>query len=245
MAEQSIVTGTLLQPPPERGFEAALLEYLEPYRQAVLDCPMLKECKAGTLSLPQIRSWVAQQYHYVAGFPTWLGLLLRRVDDMQCRIALIKNIAEERSHPALWLQLTRGWGLSDDEVFRTELCPEMQALNDYLHLVALEDGPAEGAAALCVALEGMSSAIIAEVGGSLFEHYHGRGGVVLDSFATAWMKVHSEVDPMHGHEGAVLVERYARTPEIQQRVRFTARRALEFLELGFAGVYRRTARNPA
>src|SRR4051812_45711078 len=164
MAEQSIATGTPLEPLPEGGFAAALSAYLQPYRQSVLDCPMLTDCKAGALSLPLIRSWVAQQYHYVAAFPAWLGLLLRRVDDMKCRNALIKNIAEERSHATLWLQLTRGWGLSDEEVFRTELCPEMQALNDYLQLVALEDGPAEGGAALCVALEGMSSAIIAEVG---------------------------------------------------------------------------------
>jgi pyrroloquinoline quinone (PQQ) biosynthesis protein C len=221
------------------GFAAELAAHLQPYRQAVLDCAFLQDAKTGALTLPQARAWVAQQYHYVAAFPTWLGLLLRRVDDAACRDALIKNLAEERTHPALWLRMTRGWGLKDEEVFRTELCPEMQALNDHLHLVAMEDSPAEAGAALCVALEGMSAAIIANVGPALFQFYHGKNGVVLDDFATAWMKIHSDVDPMHGHEGAVLVERYATTPEIREATKFKSRRALEYLELGFSGVYRR------
>lgn len=220
------------------GFAAELAAYLQPYREAVLKCTFLEECKAGKLEVAKCRAWAAQQYHYVAAFPTWLGILLRRVDDADCLDALIKNLAEERTHPALWLRLTRGWGVSDEEVFRTELCPEMQALNDYLHLVALEDSAAEAGAALCVALEGMSSLIIAEVGPALIQYYHNRNGVVLDDFATAWMKVHADVDPMHGHEGAVLVQHYATTPEIQERTKFKARRALEFLKLGFDGVYR-------
>src|SRR5215470_13094191 len=79
MTSHVMVDAIQAQKLPAEGFAAGLAAYLQPYRQRVLDCPMLQECKAGTLALPQIRSWVAQQYHYVASFPTWLGLLLRRV----------------------------------------------------------------------------------------------------------------------------------------------------------------------
>lgn len=224
-----------------RTFAEELNEHLKPYRQAVLQCQMLQECKQGRLNLGQIRAWVAQQYEYVYSFPAWFGLMLRKVDDPVCREALMMNISEERTHPRLWLQLARGWGLSDEEVGATELCPEMQALNDYLWRITLDGHVIEGGAALCVALEGMSKAVIDEIAPSLYQHYHGRNGVVLDKRAFMWLDTHAVVDVEHGQEGAILVNRYATTAELQGRAKFAARRALEFLCLGFDGVYRRFA----
>jgi pyrroloquinoline quinone (PQQ) biosynthesis protein C len=227
--------------PDSRTFADALLEYLEPYRQAVLDCSMIQDCKRGTLSLKHIRSWVAQQYDYVHSFPAWFGLLLRKVDDPLCREALMRNIFEERAHPKLWFQFTRGWGLSDEEVQATELCPEMQALNDYLWRITHDGHIVEAGSALCVALEGMSKTVIDEIGPSLYQHYHGRNGVKLDNFALMWLKTHATVDVEHGRDGAVLVNCYATTPELQGWAKFAGRRALEFLRLGFDGVWRRSA----
>jgi pyrroloquinoline quinone (PQQ) biosynthesis protein C len=220
-------------------FGDELLAYLEPYRQAVLESPMLGDCARGALPVSTIRAWVAQQYQYVHAFPAWFGAMLGKASDSETREALMLNILEERTHPALWLQLTRAWGLSDDEVFATELCPEMQALNDYLWLVTRDGHIAEAAAAVGVALEGMSKAVIDRVGPALHRYYHGRDGVVLDRFGLMWLEAHATADPEHSREGAVVVARYATTPELRSRAKFAGRRALEFLRLGFDGVYRR------
>jgi pyrroloquinoline quinone (PQQ) biosynthesis protein C len=223
----------------ETTFSDDLVQYIQPYRQKVIGCAFLAEVARGGLSVQQCRAWVSQQYRYVHQFPTWLGMLLRKVDDQDCRNALLANLYEERTHPGLWMRFATAWGASEQEVQTTELCPEMQALNDYLGLLSFDGDAAECAAALCVALEGISKNIIELVGPALFKHYHGRDGVKLDKSATAWLTVHSDVDPKHGHEGAILVDRYATTPELRARSRFAARRALEFLQLGFDGVLRR------
>lgn len=223
------------------SFTHALAEYLEPFRRAVLESPFIQDCKKGTLTLAQARAWAAQQFDYVNTFPCWFGLMLRQVDRPEFRESLMNNIAEERTHPRLWLQLTRGWGLSDEEVYATELCPEMQALNDFLWRITLDGHVVESAAALGVALEGMSKLVVDEVSPALGQYYHGREGVRLDKFNLAWLEAHADVDPRHGAEGAAIVEHHATTPELQAKARFAARRALEFLRLGFDGVHRRYA----
>jgi pyrroloquinoline-quinone synthase len=220
-------------------FADELAAYIQPFRQAVINCPFLRQAATGSLSLRHCRAWVSQQYHYVNQFPAWLGMLLRKVDNPECRNALMTNLYEERTHPKLWMRFATAWGLSEEQIVTTELCPEMQALNDYLSRLAFDGHVAEAGAALCMGLEGISKDIIESVGPALFKYYNGRDGVVLDKSSLAWLTVHSDVDPQHVHEGAILVNRYATTPSVQAKAKFAARRALEFLQLGFDGVHRR------
>jgi pyrroloquinoline quinone (PQQ) biosynthesis protein C len=234
-----MMTQTHMSTAEQGSFSDDLIQYIQPYRQEVIDCRFLSEVAQGVLSVRHCRAWVSQQYHYVHQFPGWLGMTLHKVDDADCRKALLSNLYEERSHPALWMRFATAWGLSEDEISSSELCPEMQALNDYLGLLAFEGSAAECGAALCMALEGISRSIIEVVSPALFKHYNGRDGINLDKGSLAWLTVHSDVDPQHGHEGATLVNRYATNPELRARSKFAARRALEFLRLGFDGVHRR------
>ena len=226
-------------------FSDRLEQHLAPYRRHVLECQMIKECQQGTLPVHCIRSWIAQQYAYVYAFPAWFGMVLRKVDDPVCRAAMMANIGEERGHPPLWLALAGGWGLSAETVAATELCPEMQALNDYLWCLSFDGHVVQAGAALCVALEGMSKAVIDTITPALARHYNGRDGVRLDAKALGWLTTHATVDVEHEADGANLLDHYATTPELQQKAMFAGRRALEFLRLGFDGVYCRVARPEA
>ena len=222
------------------GFAAALLEHIEPTRRMVLARPMFEELRRGVLPASVLRTWVAQEFDYITSVQAWHGLLVRRIDRIPLRNALVAHMSDElrTDDRRLWLQFAKGWGLSEAEVLGTELLPEMQALNNYLWRLCLDADLVEPIAAINVALKGLTEEIISSSWPALMRHYHGRDGVALDEFATAWLAVHVPANLEHRRNALTLLNAYATSPESQARATFAARRALEYLGLGFDGCYR-------
>jgi pyrroloquinoline quinone (PQQ) biosynthesis protein C len=222
------------------GFARELLDHVGPARELVFGRPMIRELKQGTLPVAVLRTWAAQEFDYISSVQAWHGLLLRRIDRIPLRNALVAHMSDElrTDDRSLWLRFAKGWGLSEADVLATELLPEMQALNDYLWRLCLDADLVEPVAALNVALKGITEELIGEVWPPLLRHYHGRDGVSLDEFATAWFAVHVPANLEHRRNALILLNEYAQTPQARARAKFAARRALEYLALGFDGCYR-------
>ena len=219
----------------------SLEDDLRAERRAVLESPMIVELTAGTLSLPRIRAWVSQEFHYMDAGTAWLGLMVHKSADREYRDFVLANLADEfrGDHRRLWMEFAAAWGLTEDDVRGAEPCPEVEALNDYLWQVCLRGHAVEALAALNVGLEGLSEELIARVWPALFQHYDGRDGVRFDRVSLAWLEAHRELDGGHSGRALALVERLADTDALRVDARQALRRAVSLFRFGLDGCYRR------
>lgn len=95
---------------------------------------------AGKLSLEDLRTYACQYYHHVEAFPCYISATLSNCRFSHARRVLLDNLNDEEgfngeSHPALWLQFTKGLGLCEETVKNSEQLPETrQLIEDFFTL---------------------------------------------------------------------------------------------------------------
>lgn len=211
----------------------AMIEEMRPWRERIESHPHFLEAAAGSLAIGRIQTALVHFYPLVESFPEYMALTLAKVPpggadrNRTARRWLMSNINVEREHGDWWRQWAVGFGVAS-EIFETEIRPPaaIDAINNYLRRVCREGSLAEAVAATNYAVEGPTGQWTQRVKQGL-RQYHGRG-VAADARTLRWIERHADYDDSHPHEALEIVKAHATTKQEQERVKFAARRAVEY-----------------
>ena len=107
----------------------------------LLKHPFYQAWSTGKLSVDSLRTYACQYYHHVDAFPRYISATHSNCQHSEARKVLLGNLNDEEgmngldSHPVLWLQFTKGLGLSEAAVANSALFPETkQFIDEFLTL---------------------------------------------------------------------------------------------------------------
>lgn len=204
--------------------------------------PFSKLWSEGKLTRAQLGEWVRQHYHYVGHFSEWLGTMFGNCPEHQdVRDFLLQNMWEEElaavRHTDLLLRFGEACGMPREEVIEAEergtLLASTEAFAAWCRMCGSTMSFWEASAALIVGLESQTPGIYRKQTPVLEEKY-GFAEEDLEFFY-----IHITSDAVHGERGYQIVERYADTPEKQERALYLVRRAAQHRWLYMDGVYRK------
>lgn len=199
--------------------------------------PFVKLCRAGRLTLPQVRVLGAQMYQFCHAFPCFLASALAtcRADD--ARLVIGENLWEElgegdseRAHSALFRRFTRAIGMTDEQLAAVRVEPETKALIDAYRNLSDAFGALGILGALCYASEGIVAALYSHIQKGL------RQAGPFDAGALEFFEVHVHVDGGHADKLESVLMPMLRTPEDVRRVELAIRIALDARCCFFDGV---------
>ena len=160
--------------------------------------PFVERCRAGQLTLAQVRVLGAQMYKFCHQFPSFLALALASCPQDDARIAIGENLWEElgegdplRAHAALFRQFTRALGLDDAQLSAVPALPETAALIDTYMNLSNRYGVLGILGALCYASEGIVAALYSHIQGALQQ------AAPFDRDALMFFEVHIHADDGH------------------------------------------------
>ncbi|MEN9916603.1 MAG: coenzyme synthesis protein [Pseudomonadota bacterium] len=171
----------------------------------LLKHPLYQAWSAGKLSLDNLRDYACQYYHHVDAFPRYLSATHSNCEHPEARRVLLENLNDEEgmngldSHPALWLQFTKGLGLSEETVINCELFPETkQFIDDFLTLS--RSSYAEGLGALYAYERQIPQTAASKITG-LKQFYN-----IDDEATLKFFIVHLEADVEHAEATKTLIK---------------------------------------
>ncbi|MBW8828133.1 MAG: iron-containing redox enzyme family protein [Burkholderiales bacterium] len=201
--------------------------------------PFVERCRAGELTLPQVRVLASQMYRFCHEFPCFLATALAASRDEATRMVIAENLWEElgegdpqRAHATLFRRFTRALGISDEELADSPVLPETRALIDaYLALGDRACGLGL-VGALCHASEGIVASLYTQIQAGLMSALH------FDKEALVFFELHIHVDDGHAdHLESVLLP-MLRTPQDEDLVAQAIGAALDARCRFFDGVLR-------
>jgi pyrroloquinoline quinone (PQQ) biosynthesis protein C len=209
---------------------------IEPTWNAILNCRLIREASAGTLSLRQMRGWLLQLYPFIETFPKWIALSIPKTQDPMSRNYLIDNVRVEKRHAEQWVHMAEGFGIKRSDLYTVKPLAEVDALTHWLWSINTQGTLAEAVAATNYAIEGITKDIsVMTVKG--FPHYEGVDGIHLDRKAYWWMEAHAKYDDVHPQQALEIMKLYATTKDLQNKVTFVTQRSLEYMLLAFETCY--------
>jgi pyrroloquinoline quinone (PQQ) biosynthesis protein C len=211
-------------------------ESIQPYWQAVLNCRLVREAAEGTLSLSQMRGWLLQLYPFIECFPKWLALSIVRTQEPMSRAFLIDNLRVEKKHALQWIHMAEAFGVTEQELMEIKPLPGVEAVTHWLWSINTQGSLVEAVAATNYAVEGVTQGIAKSTLRG-FPKYEGKGGIHLSRKAYAWMEAHARYDDLHPIYALEIIKRYSDTAEAREKVKFAARRSLEFLLMALETCY--------
>ena len=176
---------------------------------------------AGDLSRAQLGEWAIQHFYYIDPIPQQFALLYSRLPDLDARQHLLENLLGEempgkpgKRHPDLLRKFARACGVSDERMLKAEQNGEIlattRAMRAWIWELVRHPHAARG-----------------------LRRHHGRARGQLPTLYPKYVEamrkmgfseddmeffhVHIEGDTEHAHVGLELTDRYATTPELQQR----------------------------
>jgi pyrroloquinoline-quinone synthase len=192
----------------------------------------------GELSKEALTDYARQYYHHVAAFPTYLSAVHAKCDDQATRKQLLNNLIDEEAgspnHPELWLKFSRGLGVEDADVRKTQKQLETQGLIDAFQSICRDGSTAEGLAAL-YAYESQIPAICESKIDGLKKHYGFSNPQHYEYFS-----VHIEADREHSAAEREMLMSYIDNDNFG-KVKLAAERILDALWEMLTGVCRRHA----
>lgn len=206
---------------------------LEPYRQAILQSRLIQETSRGALSLKQIQGWSIQFYPFIHSIPHLIALNLARANDPISRTYLIDNIRLEKHHADQWIDMTLGFGVSLEELSRSPILAEVEALTHWLWSITTRGSFTESVAAMHYSIEGITQ----EIAAIMIKGLRAFEWVQLDRKACKWMEAHTRYDRLHPFKALEIIKLHAVSPEMQKKVHDAAQRSLEYLFLAMEACY--------
>ena len=182
---------------------------------------------ANELSRTQLGEWAIQHFYYIDPIPQQFALLYSRLPDLDARQHLLENLLGEempgrpgKRHPDLLRKFARACGVSDERILKAEQAGEILATTRAMRawiweLSGIRSLP-ESCAGIMVALEGQLPTLDPKYVDAMRKM-----GFSEDDME--FFHVHIEGDTEHAHVGLELTDRYATTPELQQRAVATVR----------------------
>jgi pyrroloquinoline-quinone synthase len=205
--------------------------------------PFVERCRAGQLTLAQVRVLGAQMYKFCHQFPSFLALALASCPQDDARIVIGENLWEElgegdplRAHAALFRQFTRALGLDDAQLSAVPALPETAALIDTYMNLSNRYGVLGILGALCYASEGIVAALYSHIQGAL------RQAAPFDRDALMFFEVHIHVDDGHADKLESILLPMLRTPNDELVAEQAIRTAMDARCGFFDGVLREAER---
>lgn len=199
----------------------------------------------GRLNRRLLGEWTRQHYHYVSHFSEWLATVFGSCPYDDVRQFLAENIMEEEGlagvagmaavrHTDLLLDFAEHCGMSRQEVvdaqINGELLPETLGLQSWCYRQAQRPA-VEAMAGLLVGLESQVPQIYARTTPPLIEKYGFTDEEVV------FFSMHIVADTEHGERGFEILERHAKTPELQASCLRLVREATMMRRLYLDGLY--------
>ena len=208
--------------------------------------PFVERCRAGQLTLDQVRVLGAQMYKFCHQFPSFLAIALAACSQEDARIVIGENLWEElgegdpqRAHAALFRRFTRALGIDDAQLSIVPALPETAALIDtYRHLTD-SYGVLGILGALCYASEGIVGALYTHIQTGLLQ------ASAFDKDALMFFEVHIHVDGGHADKLEAILLPMLCTPHDESLVEQAIRTALDARCRFFDAVLRKAERNGA
>lgn len=183
--------------------------------------PFSRAWAAGELTRAQLGAWAVQHFYYINAVPQQFAALFARLPDLDARQHLLENLLGEempnapgKRHPDLLRKFARACGVTDAEILGAEdagaVLPTTRAMRAWIWELSGIRPLAEACAGIMVALEGQLPTLYPKYVDAMR-----RMGYSEDDLE--FFHVHIEGDTGHAHIGLELTNRYATTPELQQR----------------------------
>ena len=209
---------------------------IESYRNAVLECKLVREASAGTLPVRKMRTWIIQLYPFIETFPKWIALNITKTHDARSRACMIDNVRVEKWHAEHWVYMAQGFGIDPYVLHSVQPLPEVEALTHWLWSINTRGSLAEAVGATNYSIEGVTQDI-AKLMIKGFSCYDGKEGIRLDKKAYWWAEAHSRYDDLHPEEALEVMKMYATTKELQEKTVFAAQRSYEYLLMASEACY--------
>lgn len=205
---------------------------------------------AGELSRAQLGDWALQHFYYIDPIPQQFALLFSRLPDLDARQHLLENLLGEemphapgKRHPDLLRKFARACGVNDERIMNAEENGEVlattRAMRAWIWELSGIRHLAESCAGIMVALEGQLPTLYPK-----YVEAMRKMGFSEDDME--FFHVHIEGDTEHAHVGLELTQRYATTPELQQRAVAAVRASAEMRFAMLDGIHSRVVlRNAA
>lgn len=220
--------------------------------------PFYERLLAGTIPLEGMRDWVKQWYFDARTFPSVIAQITANCTYFyDARQFFGANLAEElgefdpaREHPVLVRQLGRAFGVSDEELEFVEPYPETLLYVEYRQHLVRDHHWLEAVAAGSLAIELTIPGRFRKIARALSKQFN------LNDEALEVFRIHAGDERLelnyggdHKHSGEAigLLHKYARTAELQERVRLAIWRSIEARKVYQWGLFRHIvlAREPA
>jgi pyrroloquinoline-quinone synthase len=174
----------------------------------------LNKCKAGQLTLLEVKILAVQMYKFSKEFNRILAGILSRCPDENAQLVILENLFDEMgqgnpqvAHPELFRRFTRALGIDDTMLGVIPAEPETQGLIEtyltlphrYTYLAAL--------GAVCFASEGIVAALYTQ----LYQGIIGATPIPVESLI--FFEVHINVDDGHAAKLLALIEPRITTTE--------------------------------
>lgn len=198
---------------------------------------------AGELSRAQLGEWALQHFYYIDPIPQQFALLYSRLPDLDARQHLLDNLLGEempqapgKRHPDLLRKFARACGVGDERIFDAEQNGEVlattRAMRAWIWELAGIRTLAEACSGIMVALEGQLPTLYPKYVDAMRKM-----GFSEDDLE--FFHVHIAGDTEHAHVGLELTQRYATTPQLQQRAIAAVRASAEMRFAMLDGIHAR------
>jgi pyrroloquinoline-quinone synthase len=174
-------------------------------RRHLLKHPFYAAWSNGTLSIPTLREYAAQYYHFEVNFPRYVAGAYARVERPEDRRVLLENLVDEEgrspTHPELWADFARALGVSS---LKGSASPATRRLLKVYENHAIH-GTAPSALGALYAYESQFPQVAAEKSRGLRANYGIRSKAAHEFF-----RVHTFADVEHSAAERRLLSRYLR-----------------------------------
>jgi pyrroloquinoline-quinone synthase len=204
--------------------------------------PVSRAWAAGELTKAQLGEYAIQHFYYIDPIPQQFAQLYARLPDLDARQHLLENLIGEempgapgKRHPDLMRKFARACGVPDERLLQAEangeILPTTRAMRAWIWELAGIRHVAESCAGIMVALEGQLPTLYPKYVAAMR-----RMGFSEDDLE--FFHVHIEGDTEHAHVGLELTDRYATTPELQQRAIAAVRASADMRNSMLDGIQR-------
>ena len=208
--------------------------------------PFVERCRAGELTLPQVRALGVQMYKFCHQFPSFLAMALASCQQDDARIVIGENLWEElgegdpqRAHAALFRRFTRALGVDDAQLAALPALPETSALIQTYRCLSEWYGLLGILGALCYASEGIVAALYSQIQAGLLRTSQ------FDREALMFFEVHIHVDDGHADQLESVLLPMLHSAREEHLVEQAILSALDARCWFFDGVLREAERNDA
>jgi pyrroloquinoline-quinone synthase len=205
--------------------------------------PFVECCRAGQLTLAQVRVLGAQMYKFCREFPRFLATALAACQHEEQYMVIGENLWDElgkgdpqQAHAALFRRFTKALGLDDAQLSVIPAQPETTALVDTYMDLTRRYGVLGILGALCYASEGIVGALYSQIQRGLLR------ALPFNKEALVFFEVHVHVDDGHADRLESILLPMLRTQHDMQIVELAINDALYARCRFFDGVLRAAER---